>query len=171
MLGLRWCDVDLKGAQLHIVQTLVEVDHHPRVALPKTDRSRRTVSLDAKTVEVLSESRAVEELHSGFSEGNLVFATSDGQPIHPAAFSYAFQRRLKVAGLRRIRLHDLRHTHATHALQVGVHPKVVSERLGHSSATITLDVYSHVLPSLQREAAEAVAALVAADSAGGRLVS
>jgi integrase len=62
--------------------------------------------------------------------------------------------------VRRIRFHDLRHTHATHALRAGIHPKIVSERLGHSSISITLDVYSHALPSMQREAAEAVAALV-----------
>ena len=60
----------------------------------------------------------------------------------------------------RIRLHDLRHTHASHALRAGIHPKVVSERLGHSTVAITLDIYSHLLPGMQREAAEAVAALL-----------
>ena len=67
---------------------------------------------------------------------------------------------VRRAGVRRIRFHDLRHTHATHALQLGIHPKIVSERLGHSSITVTLDTYSHVLPSMQQEAAEAIAALV-----------
>jgi integrase len=75
-------------------------------------------------------------------------------------FTYYFRRRVLASGVRSIRLHDLRHTHATHALQAGVHPKIVSERLGHSTISITLDIYSHALPSMQRDAAEAVAALL-----------
>ncbi len=161
LLGLRWCDVDCEARQLHVVQTLVEAAHKPIFGLPKTERSRRVVALDARTTELLAAARAAAECRrGGFDERGVVFTTAEGKPIHPAVFSYYFQRSVHRAGVTRIRLHDLRHTHATHALQVGIHPKVVSERLGHSTITITLDIYMHVLPSMQRDAAEAVAALV-----------
>jgi integrase len=81
-------------------------------------------------------------------------------PLHPDLFSDAFWRHTKAAKLPRIRFHDLRHTHATLALAAGVHPKVVSERLGHASITITLDTYSHAIPAMQETAAELVADLV-----------
>ncbi len=76
-----------------------------------------------------------------------MFAHEDGTPLNPEAFSDAFQRHVKAAQLPRIRLHDLRHTHATLALSAGVHPKVVSERLGHASVAFTLDTYSHAIPA------------------------
>jgi integrase len=100
------------------------------------------------------------EQAGGFDDQALTFTGPGGEPIHPALFSYRFQRRARLAGVRPIRFHDLRHTHATHALRAGIHPKVVSERLGHSTVTITLDTYSHVLPSLQREAADTIAKLL-----------
>jgi integrase len=162
LLGLRWCDVDHAARELHVVQALVEVAHEVRISVPKTERSRRLVALDGKTCELLAQHRraAVASRVAETQDHNLVFSTERGDPIHPALFSYYFQRRVRLAGVQRIRFHDLRHTHATHALQAGVHPKVVSERLGHSTITVTLDTYSHVLPGMQREAAEAVAALV-----------
>jgi integrase len=161
LLGLRWCDIDDAAGELHVVQTVVEVAHEVRISAPKTERSRRLVALDARTCGLLARHRAAAIARTtDLDDHSLVFSTESGEPIHPALFSYYFKRRIRLAGVRRIRLHDLRHTHATHALQAGVHPKVVSERLGHSTITITLDTYSHVLPSMQREAAEAVAALV-----------
>jgi integrase len=89
-----------------------------------------------------------------------VFTTLDGQPVHPGAFSARFDALVKGAGVPRIRFHDLRHTHATLLLGEGVHPKVVSERLGHASVGITLDTYSHVVMGLQEEAAAKAAAAV-----------
>lgn len=161
LLGLRWADVDPDCRQLHVVQAVVEVDHEARISVPKTERSRRAVALDASTADILARHRKEAEAREPNLDGHaLIFATPTGEPIHPALLSYYFQRRVQLSGVRRIRLHDLRHTHATHALQLGVHPKIVSERLGHSTITITLDTYSHVLPSMQRDAAEAVAALV-----------
>jgi integrase len=85
---------------------------------------------------------------------------SDGSPLDPTAVSKRFVRLVADSGLPRIRLHDLRHTHATLALQAGVNPKIVSERLGHATVAFTLDVYSHALQHLQQEAADRVAALV-----------
>ena len=84
----------------------------------------------------------------------------DGAPYHPERIIVMFKRQARAAGLPAIRLHDLRHTSATLALAAGVHPKVVQERLGHSSINITLDTYSHVVKGLQHEAAEKVAALL-----------
>jgi integrase len=95
-----------------------------------------------------------------YEDADLVFAREDGKIIHPDSFSDMFWRHVKHAKLPRIRFHDLRHTHATLALAAGVHPKVVSERLGHASITITLDTYSHAIPAMQETAASLVASLV-----------
>ena len=165
LLGLRWCDIDLEREQLRIMQTVVLVGNAVGIGRPKTDRSRRVVALDSRTLEVLSEYRR-REIERCQAKGRrldgelLAFAAPDGRPIHPGLFTYYFQRCARMSGVPRIRFHDLRHTHATHALQAGVHPKIVSERLGHSTIAITLDTYSHALPSMQRDAAEAVAALL-----------
>jgi integrase len=163
ILGLRWTDLDLEGRQLCVTQTIVEAGHEPTVGEPKSDRSRRVIALDNGTIAILREhrlreqGRRREELRSFDS---LVFAHEDGKLIHPACFSYAFTHRVKVVGCRRVRFHDLRHGHATMALRAGIHPKIVSERLGHSSVSTTLNIYSHAIPSMQGEAADAVAALL-----------
>ncbi len=91
---------------------------------------------------------------------DLVFTQPDGSPVNPDWFSRRFRKLCVRAGLPPIRLHDVRHTWATLALQAGIHPKVVSERLGHSTIAITLDIYSHVTPSMQSEAADLVASLI-----------
>ena len=99
-------------------------------------------------------------LGDGYDDEDLVFAKPDGGPIHPDGFSKTFQKLQTQVDLPRIRFHDLRHTHATLALQAGVNPRVVSERLGHSTVAMTLDTYSHVLPAIQETAAERIAELV-----------
>jgi integrase len=95
----------------------------------------------------------------GFAD-YLLYANGQGEPLPPGQFSDRFDRLVRAAGVPRINFHGLRHTHATLALRAGVHPKVVSERLGHSTISITLDTYSHAIPAMQEEAAEKVAALV-----------
>jgi integrase len=104
-----------------------------------------------------------ERLAAGpaWQETGLVFTRPDGRGVSPDYLTRRFCHLTRLAGLPVIRLHDLRHTHATLALQAGVHPKIVSERLGHATVSITLDTYSHALPSLQEEAAEAVAQVIA----------
>jgi integrase len=97
---------------------------------------------------------------SGYREHGLMFAMPDGRPIHPERFSREFAETVARSDFPRIRLHDLRHTWATLALQAGVHPKVVQERLGHSNIAITLDIYSHVVPAMQTDAADRVASIV-----------
>src|SRR5215469_15148559 len=94
------------------------------------------------------------------TSADLVFARPDGTRHDPDVISQTFERLVAKAGLRRIRFHDLRHTHATLALQAGVHAKVVQERMGHSSINVTIDLYSHAIPAMQEDAADRIAALV-----------
>ena len=126
---------------------------------PKTAQSRRSVILPPSLVELLKAYRADQELlriQLGISlnADDFVFIRPDGSPINPGAVSLAFRRIIRKAGLKHIRIHDLRHTHATLMLKAGIHPKVVSERLGHANIGITLDIYSHVLPGMQEAAAD-----------------
>ena len=165
LLGLRWRDVDLDSGRVSSVRTITTVNCQPIETSTKTNKSRRRVALDGATVEVLRahrERQAVERKAAGsaWQETGLVFTLEDGSAIHPDRFSRWFSRLVDVAGLPHIRLHDLRHTHATLALQAGVHPKVVSERLGHATVGITLDLYSHVSPAMDEDAAERIAGLL-----------
>ncbi len=162
-LGLRWRDLDLDGAELHIVQTLVAINYRPVVTTPKTKRSRRLIYLDDGSVGVLRSHRSaqrVERLSAGpawDSQNDLVFCDEMGGLLNPDWISRDFRIKIRKAMVRDIRLHDLRHTYATLALKGGVHPKVVSERLGHATVGITLDLYSHVTPAIGRDAADVVA--------------
>lgn len=158
LLGLRWVDVDLAASQLSVTQVLTSFGGKATVRLgpPKTTSSRRRIALDADTVGVLRR----HSLRSVPNDRDLVFTESDGSPIYPQNLSQRFEAAVRRAGVRPIRFHDLRHTHATLALQAGINPKVVQERLGHSSIAMTLDVYSHVTPSMQEEAAERIGALI-----------
>jgi integrase len=165
VLGLRWPDVDLRAGRLSVVQTLVMVGSEPRFSQPKTHRSRRAIDLDHRTVAAL---RAWQKRQHAEQEGwgrawrdaGLVFTRESGDPINPDGWSGTFERHVRRAGLPPIRLHDLRHTHATLMLAAGVNPKVASERLGHHSAAFTLDVYAHVVPGMQRAAAEQISDMV-----------
>jgi integrase len=123
------------------------------------------VALDADTVAILREHRKrqlEERLRWGpaYRSGDYVFTREDGKPYAPDYVTRAFRQAVARAGVPRIRLHDLRHTWASLALAAGINPKVVSERLGHATVSFTLDVYSHVMPGLQEDAAAKVAALI-----------
>ena len=165
-LGLRWSDLDLDAGRLAVCQTLLAINSHVTVGEPKTNRSRRTVDLDPATIGILKAHRKAhleERAECGLGRprrDGLVFTDEAGEPLHPNTVSRTFSKLVSDARVPQIRLHDLRHTHATLSLQAGIHVKVVSERLGHSSVTITLDTYSHAIPGLQRDAAEKVAALI-----------
>ena len=156
-LGLRWCDLELGHGEAAIRQTVVS--HHYVIAMsePKTARGRRVVALDDHSVAALA---IYKKEKSPEQEDELVFCYRTKTPLNPIDISKRFVKMSKGAGLRRIRLHDLRHTHATLALQAGIHPKIVSERLGHSTISLTLDIYSHAIPHLQKEAAAELATLV-----------
>ena len=132
---------------------------------PKTDRGRRLIGLDTQLVDVLEALRRRQEgdrklLGVVPDSHDLVFAHPDGTPLHPESVSRWFSKLVGQAGLPGMRLHDLRHLHATLALAAGVAPRVLADRLGHSTTAMTTDTYQHVLPELDREAAQKVAALV-----------
>jgi integrase len=160
-LGLRWADVDLELGRARIVQPIAAVGHEVRVHAPKTRSGRRSVALDAGTVTVLREWRrrqAKERLliGPGYRDNGLVFAKLEGDPLHPERVSREFDRRVERWALPRLTLHGLRHTWATLALEAGVHPRVVQERLGHATVAVTLGIYSHVAPTLHDDAAELI---------------
>ncbi len=168
-LGLRWHDVDLDTGHLRVMQTVVQTQSTVALGLPKTAQGRRSVSLDPATVSVLRAHRArmhQDRLLVGpdFEDRGLVFHHPDGLWLRPNGVSDAFLRRVARYGLPRLTLHGLRHTWATLALEDGVHPRVVQERLGHSTVAITLGIYSHVSPRLHDEAANRVARLMIPDT-------
>jgi integrase len=165
--ALRWENVDLNTRQLAVLESAEQVGSKVRYKMPKSGKGR-TLELSASMVEELRAHRlrqAEELLWVGIilSDNTFVVAQADGTPLQPDTLTQDWFRKLAVTTLPRIRFHDLRHAHATHMLANGVHPKVASERLGHSKIGITLDLYSHVLPGMEADAAERVdAALQAA---------
>lgn len=174
LVGLRWRDVDLDPGRLSIVQQRAKGDGTVSAGPTKTRRGRRLIALDPTTVAALRAHRKTQTeyrlmLGQGYRDSGLVFCLADGTPLHPDAVTSRFRHRVKEAGLPWIKLHGLRHTHATLMLRAGVHPKVVQERLGHSSIAITLDTYSHAIPAMQEDAASTVAALV--DNSGDHSVT
>jgi integrase len=164
-LGLVWSDLDLERAALSVRRALVLVGNVPTMSEPKTEAGRRSVPLAGQAVAALRAHRRMQaEERLAFADvyldRDLVFAREDGSPTHPGRLLDAFHRIGKAAGLRSTRPHDLRHGWATRALEAGVPAKVVQEVLGHSSAMVTLDIYSHVAPSMRSDATQLVADLV-----------
>jgi integrase len=154
-IGGRWQDVSLDHGRWAIEKTLVFFGGRIEESQPKTDHGRRNVVLDAGTVDVLRawRKRQLEErlaFGPDWEDSGRVFTREDAAALHPERVSELFDRLVRRSGLPRIRLHDLRRTHATLAFQAGVHPKVVSERLGHASVTITVDTYSQSIPPCKR---------------------
>jgi integrase len=150
---LQWTDVDLDAGLIMVRRALIEVGGKLHLMEPKTARSRRRIDLPQVAIEALKKHRQTM-IDWGWGDSPWVFCNVRGGPLRRSHFHKAvFKPLLKKAGLPDIRFHDLRHTSATLLLSVGVHPKVVQERLGHSQISVTLDTYSHVLPTMQREAA------------------
>lgn len=169
LLGLRWQDVGLEASVLHVRQTCQWLSGEGFIfRQPKTYRGTRPVALSRATVERLREHRRrqlEQRLAAGpaYEDNDLVFANALGAPVHPTNLRKAWLAIAREAGLDRLRFHDLRHAHASLLLQQGVHPKIVSERLGHAGVAITLDLYSHVLPDLQAQAADGLDDLLSRD--------
>ena len=163
LLGLRWDDVDLDSGTVAIRRALVVVGYEVVVSQTKTDRAR-SIALDPGTVAILKDWRRAqleERLAWGpaWIDSGYVHTKENGESLHPDETSKRFNRLVALAGVPRIRFHDVRHTWASTALAAGVHPKIVAERLGHGSIQITLDTYSHVMPQQDRAAGELVASL------------
>jgi len=162
ILALRWQHVDLELCTLAVVDSLHQLHNGEfDIRPPKSKRGKRLVALSPSLAILLREHKAEQEALrnqlglSPLQQNDLVFSQPDGSFIRPDSVTSKFRKVAKSVGLENLRFHDLRHTHATLMLQQGVHPKIVSERLGHSSIALTLDTYSHVLPGLQEAAAKA----------------
>ncbi|HEU0114482.1 MAG TPA: tyrosine-type recombinase/integrase [Thermomicrobiales bacterium] len=165
LLGLQWQDIDFERGTLSVQRQVTRHGNQWVIAPPKTDRSRRLVALSASTLAALRAHRAAQNkdrLKAGalWAAEDWVFCDALGRRLGISALEGAHERLEKAAAVEHFRLHDLRHTGATLALVAGVHPKVVQEMLGHKSVAMTLDRYSHVAESMQKEAAEAIEALL-----------
>lgn len=166
ILGLHWKDVDLDGTSLQVTGTMQRTKFGLVFSEPKTTKSRRQVTLARAAVDALRRhrTRQLEErlaAGSAWEDNDLVFPNEVGRPIESQnLLRRSFYPLLKKIGLPHIRFHDLRHTAATLMLGRGVHPKVVAEMLGHSQIAVTLDLYSHVTPTMQRDAATAMDSLL-----------
>ena len=159
LVALRWQDVDFEMATLSVVQVM-HILKGGRLLFeePKSAKGRRPVALSPAAVLALRAHRERQEadralMGTAVSDDDLIFAWPDGRPLLPNTLTHGYLRIARRAGLEGVRLHDLRHSHASLMLRAGVHPKIVSERLGHANIGITLDTYSHVLPGLQEAAA------------------
>lgn len=155
--ALRWASVDLQLGQLAVIQSVEQMNRTVRLKEPKSGRSR-TVALPSLVVEALRAHRlqraeALLKLGIRLSDDDFVCCHDDASMMQPTYLTDQWVKKIRGSDLPVRRLHDLRHTHATHLLSSGIHPKIASERLGHSKVGITLDLYSHVLPGMQEDAA------------------
>lgn len=160
IVALRWRHIDLAAGKISVVESAEQTTTGVRYKPPKSGRGR-SVALSPTIVEELRAHRmkqAEEFLRLGArpADDTFVYTREDSKPLQPRSLSRAWNLAVARLDLPRIRFHDLRHAHATHLLASGVHPKVASERLGHSQIGITLDLYSHVLPGMQEDAAARV---------------
>jgi integrase len=160
LLGLKWADVNLEAGSIHVCRQIMRTRAGFVFSDPKTAKGRRTIVLPDLAVVTLRDHRQAQiakRLAAGldWEDYDLVFPNAFGRPLERQnVLRRSFQPLLSRAGVPRIRFHDLRHSAATLPLLQGVHPKVVQERLGHATISVTMDIYSHVLPNLQREAAD-----------------
>jgi integrase len=175
-LGLRWSDLDLDAATAVVARQVTALDHRVIVKEAPKIKQAHLIRLDAGTVAMLRRHRATQaemklRLGPGYVDEDYVFCRFDGRPHHPERFSREFERNQRYFNrdhpdqpLPNINLHGLRHTWATLALSAGIEIKIVSERLNHSSTNITREIYTHVTPPMQSDAAERVAGLIRGDA-------
>lgn len=166
VLAVRWCDIDLDRAELQVAQVAELVARKVSIKEPKTERSRRTITLPERLVEEL---RSWRKEHSslclglGLGKVELIFPRwPDGKLINPSHFTKAFSREVAAAKLPHVTFHGLRHTHITHLLRSGVPVHVVSARAGHANPTVTLNIDAHLLPGQQEQAANVIDAALRA---------
>jgi integrase len=171
LLGLRWREVDLDAGHITISRGLSFVEGVPRLLGTKTSR-RRVVSIGASVIDALrrheEQQRAKREAATDWQDRwGLVFTQADGAPIDPLAVTKEFRALVRQAPVPVIRMHDIRHAHASILLGAGVPVPVVSRRLGHATVSMTLDVYSHVLPGMDAEAAAKIETALRHDDGSG----
>lgn len=160
IIALRWRHVDFKSRQIAVMESAEQIKGQVRLKETKSGHTR-SVALSAGTIAELKAHRAkqAEELLMlgiPLTDDHFVVAQFDGRMLQPRSLTHEWMRQIQKIDLPRIRFHDLRHSHATQMLANGVHPKIASERLGHANIGITLDLYSHVMPGMQEDAANAV---------------
>lgn len=163
LLGLRWKDVDFKNSIVRVTQTLSHDGKTLKVGA-KTTTSVRPIAIDEDTKhsllklynQIQFEKKDARKNGKMYLDNDLVICTQKGTPCTPRNLMRAFYQLLAKIDVPKITFHNLRHTHATLLLLAGIHPKIVSERLGHASVKITLDLYSHLLPNMQEEAARSI---------------
>ncbi len=166
LLGLRWTDVDLDAGTLSVRRTLSRGESSRlESGEPKTASGRRRIALPGSVVESLRRHRIRQveyrlAVGPAFEDQGLVFTNETGGPLHPNSLTIRFRKLIAAGSVPKIRFHDLRHTCATLLLSQGVHPKVVQERLGHADIAMTMNLYSHVTPDMQRDAADRLDALL-----------
>jgi integrase len=162
LLGLRWCDVDMDGGYLTVNQVLQQTNEHGlQFTAPKTKSSRRKIAIPSPTTAMLKKWKVKQDqehlkLGAGKDTKRLVFTRRDGEPYSPRAISKEFERLIAAMDITQITLHGLRHTHISHLLRDNVNVKVVSARAGHASASITLDIYGHLIDNMDEAAAASV---------------
>ncbi len=175
ILGLKWSDLDWETRRLQIQRQANRVASEGILfSQPKTKAGRRTVVLGTKTIILLREhwlnqQREIPILSNHWQDYDLIFPSITGTPMDQSNVRKGFKNLLKIAGLPNIRFHDLRHTAATLMLKQGINPKIVQERLGHADISLTLNTYSHVLPSMQEDAAEKIDELLTMIEVGRNL--
>ena len=159
LLALRWCDLDLLLCKIYVTRSLhVLIGGKVIIRQPKTAKGKRSIDLSPLATSVLREHREKQQLDRAMlgvplKDDDLVFSDLEGKPLLPNTVTHNWIKLVRRTGIKPIRLHDARHSHASLMLKQGTHPKIVQERLGHSSISITLDTYSHVAPGLQEAAA------------------
>jgi integrase len=170
LLGLQWSDIDFDAGRLSVRRALQQQNGGKGLVFvtPKTTKSRRAIELSQNALDAVRlhrDRQAFQRRKAGdeWRDHDLVFAGPTGRPIDPSWSRQTFYAALDAAGLPRVRFHDLRHTAATLALLRGAHPKVVSEMLGHATVGLTLDTYSHLLPTMHRTVATLMDAVLAPD--------
>jgi len=160
VLALRWSDVDLLLCQISVSRSIHQLSNGVYIyRQPKSAGGRRIIALSPSTVQILREHREIilaerVMLNTPLKDTDLVFSKYDGSPIRPDTITRAWPDLARKCGIAAHRLHDARHTHASLMLKQGIHPRIVQERLGHSTISVTLDTYSHVAPGLQEAAAQ-----------------
>jgi integrase len=164
-LGLRWENVDLTNGRVRIVETIVSVNGKATAGKPKTEKSRRVIKLPSDVVQVLKDHRETQKLEHVSLElspaKDWVFTSLVGTPLSPDSIDRTMHRICKAACVRKIRVHDLRHTHTSLARRQGVSLEVISERLGHSRSSFTADVYRHTFEDELDDAAIPLTTLLA----------
>ena len=172
ILALRWRDVDLVLCEAHVSRSLHQLQTGEIVIRsPKSKQGLRTVDLPLSTALLLQEYKDKHTAQRAtlgiqLNENDLIFSDIEGKPLLPNTVTHAWIKLVRRTGLKGVRLHDARHTHASLMLKQGIHPKIVQERLGHASIQMTLDTYSHMAREIQKAAAESFDSLVSPKSNG-----